>query len=371
MPWENKRIDFVVPLLTAVIMILGLIALYSTTSDYGMSYVKKQVIWDIVGLMVLFLTVLIRERDIRRFIWPLYGSVLVLLVAVLIFGTISGGARRWFSLGIGYFQPSELAKVALILLSAYLLLARSKAKLFILAAAVGLFAVLVAVEPDLGTAVLLVSIWFTMLIFSKHSVRSVFVVILIIVAIAIFVYFFGLKTYQRERILSFLNPQGHKQSAAYNVLQSIHVIGSGGILGRGYLKAPGTRWKYVPKNHTDFVFSAIGEQFGFVGASLCIILYMLMSLRILHIIRLSKDEFWALVGVGVLFNFVIHVFINIGMTMGLVPVTGIPLPFISYGGSSTLSFCIQLGLVMKSYAVGKSGVEMEVKKCQQRRKENY
>ncbi len=361
MPWENRRFDFILVTLVSITMIFGLITLYSTTLDYGVSFVKRQISWDVIGFGTFFAVTIMRERDVKRLSWPLYIVVVLLLILVLFFGTVSGGARRWFSLRVGYFQPSELAKVALILLSANLLANFSRRKLLILGSLVGLLAILVAIEPDLGTAVLLVSLWFAMVIFSKCPARFLLAIALVVAFSAIFLYFFGLKEYQRERLISFLDPASHRQSAAYNVMQSVHAIGSGGIIGRGYLRAPATRWNYVPKSHTDFVFSAIGEQFGFIGSALCIFLYLLMCMRILQMVRLAKDEYWSLICLGVLFNLVTQVFVNIGMTMGLVPVTGIPLPFISYGGSSTLSFCIQLGLVEKSYAIGKSGVQLEVK----------
>ncbi|AEH50895.1 rod shape-determining protein RodA [Pseudothermotoga thermarum] len=361
MPWENRRFDVLIPLLVILLMIFGLVVLYSTTVDYGLSFVKKQLIWNIIGLIALFALLFVRERDIKRFPWLLYFLTLILLIAVLRYGVISGGARRWFSLRIGYFQPSEVAKMAVILFTAKLLSVSSRKNLLLSFFAVLAYAGFVAMEPDLGTAVLLVLLWAFMALFSKNSLKAFFTIFAILLILAVVIFFFGLKDYQRQRILAFLDPKSHRQTAAYNVVQSLHTIGSGGLFGRGYLKAPSTKWNYVPKNHTDFIFSAIGEQFGFLGSSLCIIVYMLICLRILRFLKLAKDDFWFLVTIGVLFNLLIHVFINIGMTMGLVPVTGIPLPFVSYGGSSTLSFCLQLGLILKSYAVGKGVLEQEAR----------
>jgi len=359
MPWENRRIDLFIPIIVALLMLIGLLAIYSSTRAYGTSFVKKQVIWDIVGMAALFLTMLLRERDLQRLSWFLYFLCFLSLVLVLFFGTVSGGARRWFDLKVGYFQPSEVAKICVILITATILMRRTIKNLILSFLVVTSMVLLVAVEPDLGTAILLVVLWFSVVFCSRVSLKPVLLIMIILLALLPVLYFFGLKEYQKERIISFLSPSTFRQSSAYNVTQSVHTIGSGGPMGRGYLKGPSTIWRYVPKNHTDFILSVIGEEFGFIGISLCIILYSLLAFRIANAIRLAKNEFWQLVDVGVMTIFVLHVFVNMGMAMGIMPVTGIPLPFISYGGSSTLFFCIKLGMVEKSYAVGRTGKEME------------
>lgn len=359
MPWENRRIDVFIPITVALLMFIGLFAIYSATKDYGFVFVRKQILWDILSLAALFLTMLFRERDLHKLSWILYLLCIVSLALVLFFGTVSGGARRWFDLKVGYFQPSELAKICVILITATLLIKASVKRLFSSFLAVGLLAMLVAIEPDLGTAILLVMLWFTMVFCSRISLKPILIILIFFIVLMPLLYFFGLKDYQRERIISFLSPSMYKQSSSYNVIQSLHTIGSGGLLGRGYLKGLSTTWGYVPKNHTDFIISVIGEEFGFLGISACVVLYALLTFRIANAIRLAKNEFWQLVDVGVMTIFVLQVFVNMGMAMGLMPVTGVPLPFISYGGSSTLLFCVQFGIVEKSYAVGKAGKEME------------
>ncbi len=359
MPWENRRFDIFIPVIIVLLMIIGLFAIYSATRNYGTAFVRKQIVWDMLGLAVFFLTILLRERDLQKLSWILYVFCILSLILVLFFGTVSGGARRWFDLKAGYFQPSEIAKICVILISATLLIKASTKYMFLSLLAVGVICLLVAVEPDLGTAILLFMLWFVIAFCSKVPLKPILVMLIFFIALMPLLYFFGLKEYQRERIISFLSPSAYKQSSAYNVTQSLHTIGSGGLLGRGYLKGLSTNWGYVPKNHTDFIISVIGEEFGFLGISICLILYALLSFRIANAIRLAKNEFWQLVDVGVMTVFVLQVFVNIGMAMGLTPVTGIPLPFISYGGSSTLFFCVQLGIVEKSYAVGRAGREME------------
>lgn len=359
MPWENRRIDIFIPIIVVLLMIIGLFAIYSATRDYGVMFVRKQILWDILGLAALFLTMLLRERDLHRLSWVLYVLCIFSLVLVLFFGTVSGGARRWFDLRVGYFQPSELAKMCVILVTATLLMNASTKHMFFSLLTTGILALLVAIEPDLGTAILIAMLWFVIVFCSRIPLKIILIILIFFIALMPLLYFFGLKDYQRERIISFLSPSMYKQSSAYNVTQSLHTIGSGGLLGRGYLKGLSTTWGYVPKNHTDFIVSVIGEEFGFLGIGICVVLYALLTFRIANAIRLAKNEFWQLVNVGIMAMFVLQVFVNMGMAMGLTPVTGVPLPFVSYGGSSTLFFCVQLGIVEKSYAVGKAGKEME------------
>lgn len=270
MPWENKRIEFYIPVFVALLMIIGLAVIYSATRDSGMNYLKRQIIWDILGIIVLFASVFLRERDIRRSVWMVYFAAIASLALVLVFGTTSGGARRWFDLKAGYFQPSELGKIAVVLVSATLLSKPTVKRVLVSLISMSAVLLLIAAEPDLGTAVLIAAVWFIILVCSKASMKLISIILIMIIAMIPFLYFFGLKDYQRDRILSFLSPSTYAQSSAYNVIQSLHAIGSGGLLGRGYLKGPATIWKYVPKNHTDFILSVLGEEFGFAGVLTCL-----------------------------------------------------------------------------------------------------
>ena len=359
MPWENKRIDPWIPILVCLLMSVGLIAIKSSTRDISGAFVMKQIIWDLIGVSFLFLAVFVRERDIDRSLWMVYGVTIFLLSAVLYWGVSTTGSRRWFDLGVGYFQPSELAKLAVILISARLLSKGTRRVFWVSSLFIAPVIFLILLEPDFGTAFLVGMTWFVMSIASPVSWRSILIVLLIIAILLPFGYFFVLKDYQRERLMSFLYPERYSQSGAYNVLQSIHAIGSGGLFGRGYLRGPATLKGYVPKKHTDFILSVVGEEFGFAGVATLIFLFVLLIYRIQRSVRRAKNLFWELVCVGVATVLAFHIFENMAMTMGLAPVTGIPLPFVSYGGSSTLMFCVMLGLVMKANAIGKTGKEVK------------
>ncbi|AJC73877.1 rod shape-determining protein RodA [Pseudothermotoga hypogea DSM 11164 = NBRC 106472] len=360
MPWENKRFELFLPVTVVCLMIVGLLALYSATRDLGLSFVRKQLVWDVLGVGAMFSMLFVRERYLKIAGKALYFVSLFLLVMVLFYGTVSGGARRWFDLRFGYFQPSEFARLALLVLNATLLAEPNRknfySSFFLTMICVGL----VAIEPDLGTALLMAGIWFSMALASQVKIKRLLKVVAVISVMAVLFFFFGLKDYQKDRITSFLNPGRYAQGSAYNMLQSIHTVGSGGLLGRGFLKGPATRLKFVPKNHTDFIFSVIGEEFGFLGTLVLLVLYFVVCWRIVRAVKLAKDEFWRLLCVGALATFSLQVFINIGMCMGVAPVTGLPLPFVSYGGSATLFLSIHIGLVMKSIAIAKSGVEIQV-----------
>ncbi|WP_448521319.1 rod shape-determining protein RodA [Pseudothermotoga sp.] len=360
MPWENKRFELVLPITVVCLMIVGLLALYSATRDFGLSFVRKQIVWDVLGVGAMFSMLIVRERYLKIAGKALYFFSLLFLILVLFYGTVSGGARRWFNLRFGYFQPSEFARLALLVLNATLLAEPNRKNFYISFFLTMICVGLVAIEPDLGTALLMAGIWFSMALASQVKSKRLFRIVVVILAMAVLLFFFGLKDYQKDRIVSFFNPGRYAQGSAYNMLQSIHTVGSGGLLGRGFLKGPATRLKFVPKNHTDFIFSVIGEEFGFLGSSVLLVLYFVLCWRIARAVKLAKDEFWRLLCVGALATFSLQVFINVGMCMGIAPVTGLPLPFVSYGGSATLFLSIHVGLVMKSIAIAKSGVEIQV-----------
>lgn len=358
MPWENRRFELVLPILVVCLMVIGLLALHSATRGSDLNFVRKQMIWDGLSVCIMFAVLLVRERYLKIAGKALYFFSVFLLILVLFYGTVSGGARRWFDFKLGYFQPSEFARLALLVLNATLLSEPTKKNLYSSFLLTMICVGLIAIEPDLGTALLLFGVWFSIAIASQTKSKNLIKLLFLTLTMAVLLFIFGLRGYQRERLMSFFNPGKYAQGSAYNMLQSIHTVGSGGLIGRGFLKGPATRLKFVPKNHTDFIFSVIGEEFGFLGSSVLIVIYFLLCWRIARAVRIAKDEFWRLLCVGVLATFSLQVFINIGMCMGVAPVTGLPLPFVSYGGSATLFLSIHVGLVMKSIAVAKSGMEL-------------
>ncbi len=387
------------PLLLAVVLatLFGIGAIYSATYNWeqgaaGKIY-QRQIIWSAFALGALLFTLFVPPKFYYAFAYILYGVSICLLVLVLFFGD-----KRWFDLGPFHMQPSELAKIATILALARYLSARnlnldrprSLVTSFLL---VSLPAVLVFKQPDLGTALVFVSVllpmfyWagmkpivlfflispFFSLICAFHYVALVILVLtiggvvflvrpgrLMIAAIVVvnlavavgapYLWENKLHDYQRRRILTFLNPDMDKLGSGYQVMQSKVAIGSGGLNGKGYLQGTQTKLAFLPEQHTDFVFSVIGEEFGFAGAILVLAMFLLIIWRAIHIAGLVKSRFSSLVAIGLAAMLTFHVFVNIGMTVGVVPVTGLPLPYFSYGGSQLVVNLILAGLLLNIYA---------------------
>ncbi len=348
---ENKRFDLFIPLIVGILMGYGLLILRSAVlGNPGIpSLVVKQFIWNIIAFSAMMITPLFGERFLRNSAYLIYALALFLLIIVLILPH-SGYARRWLDLGFLAFQPSELSKLSLVLLVPRLLISLQAGLIYSLVLT-SLHAVLIIMEPDLGTAVLLLFAWISITLASNVRLRYILVVILVFALMVPIFYYFGLEDYQRQRLMAFFNPQEHAQGAAYNVLQSIHAIGSGKLFGRGYMSGIANLFGFVPVDHTDFIIAVVGEELGFVGVIALVMLYFLLMLRIYFVYGKIEDDYWKLVIVGVGSILFFHVVENLLMCVGWAPVTGIPLPFVSYGGSSTLIFGIMMGLVMKSYAI--------------------
>ncbi|ANQ53591.1 cell cycle protein [Thermosipho sp. 1063] len=344
---ENKNFDLVVFLFMVILMIFGLLNLYSVSKTLFL----KQLIWDFLAAFGAISVYFLKENFLRKMIFLLYFLSTILLLAVLFFGTRIYGSIRWFRIFGVSFQPSELSKLTLILLLSYIFLKRDVKSIFISIVATLIPVFLILKEPDLGMTILHLFIWFILLYFSGVSLKIILPLIGTGFTMIPIVYFFFLKDYQRNRILSFLNPEKYAKGAAYNVIMSRSAIGSGGLFGNGYLISPAVKGYYVPKMETDFIFSAIGEQFGFLGSIILLSVYILIVLRVFSKMKYYKDDYWKLVSVGILAVFVFHVFENIGMNIGIMPVTGIPLPFISYGGTSTFIFGLMVGFLLKALAL--------------------
>ncbi len=359
---ENKRFDVWIPLITCIFMFYGYMVLKSAVfknPGYEM-YPFRQLIWDLLAIIFMFSMIFVKKRFIREFAVVVYVVSVFLLVVVLFRAPEIGGSRRWISFGVVNFQPSELAKFSIVILLPAIL-EKPTLKRFVMSILfVALPMALILVEPDLGTTVLIGLVWLSIVLASKVKLRYILVVLLVIlVALPVF-YFYGLKDYQRRRIEAFFNPEKFSKTAAYNTLQSKNAIGSGGFFGKGYMKGPANIFNFVPVDYSDFIAAVIGEELGFAGISLLVMLYFLLMLRFFQVYQKVGEEYWRLVIVGVSAVFFFHVVENLLMCVGATPVTGIPLPFISYGGSSTFIFGGMLGLVMKAYAISKTGRKVEV-----------
>ncbi|MCU1345280.1 MAG: rod shape-determining protein RodA [Acidimicrobiia bacterium] len=365
------HIDWV--LLVSVLGVLGfgLLNVYAAKhqaqidSDLDVyAYVKKQSLAIVAGMVAAVLVCLVDYRHWRDYALVLYFGTAALLLGLFVVGRRTNGAQAWYPVGGFDFQPAEVAKVTLVLvLAAYIssLPEEIEFRHFVTALAIGLLpAGLVLAQPDLGTAMVMGAIVMAMLLVGGASTRHIAVMTLLLVTLVALVLSTGaLKDYQRARLTGFVNrsatptkvvgPASEYEKSLKGVQaqldNTITAIAHGGITGTGFLKGTQTNGRFVPEQHTDFIFSAAAEQFGLVGAGGLLLCYVVMGVRIWRIATLSRDRLGTLIAVGALAMLVFHVFENIGMNLGIMPVTGIPLPFMSYGGSSTMAFLILMGLV--------------------------
>ncbi len=346
--------DYLLIATVVTIMIIGLLTLRTVVSNTQQEHrFLKQVIWNLVSLGIMFYIIFEKETRIKLYGKYIYVLAVTLLTLVLIIGKTMYGAKRWIDIGPFDLQPSEIFKFAVILVLSSVFSKYKNNKAFFISILVITPAFLIFLEPDLGMTLLMFFIWFSMLIASDVDRKYVVGIILLGIISAPIAFFFVLKDYQRARILALFNPQEHFQYGAYNTIMSKSVIANGGIYGTGYGLGIGTNMHIVPMQYTDFIFSAYAEQFGMIGSIILLALYATIIMTGLVRIGKYKDDFWEFCVIGVSSVYTFHVFENIGMNLGILPVTGIPLPFISYGGTSTLIFSALVGLVIKARAVSK------------------
>jgi rod shape determining protein RodA len=351
-----RHVDGAIVFSTLAISLLGVLMVFSATrgsvEPYDMEFLKKQVLFVGIGVVVMAVCAIVDYRKLRDFTLPIFAGVMVLLAAVLTpLGSARKGTQAWFQLGPFQLQPSELSKLALILgLAALAASYKGEIDVTRLAALLGVAAVpfgLIMLQPDLGTAIVLVAIVMGVLLVAGVRVRHILALTLLGVSGVIAVLNSGnLEDYQRDRLTAFLDQEADLQASTYNLAQSKIAIGSGGLLGAGLFNGSQTKGDYVPEQHTDFIFTVVGEELGFVGSALLLILFAVLMWRTWRAAQLARDFYGTLVCVGVLSLLTFQVFQNVGMTMGIMPITGIPLPFMSYGGSSTLTDFACMGLVL-------------------------
>lgn len=352
-----SRIDWY--LVGALIPILGA-GLVTMNSFIGESNnFDKQLIWVAVAFIVFFLCSFLDMRFLRRtpVIVSLYAASIVALGMLSLVGHVSKGAKNWISLGFLSIQPSDPIKLVLILLLAKYFSRRHVEIRHIRHIIVsGVYAlmlcVLVALQPDFGSAITIFAIWFGMVLVSGISKKHLALVFLIGVAVFGGLWNFGFKQYQKDRVLNFLHPLAHIRGSGYNAYQAMITVGSGQVLGKGIGYGTQSRLKFLPEYETDFIFAAFAEEWGFIGVVILFILYGVVFWRILSIAMRGETNFEILYGTGLAILFMTHLVINIGMNIGIMPVTGIPVPFMSYGGSHVVSEFLGLGILMgmKNYA---------------------
>jgi len=333
---------------------IGILNLYSATAKMEMSGTPlylKQIFWLLIGLTVMVTIAFIEYRFYSDFAYIVYSIALFLLIVVLGYGIITSGAQRWVKIGPLSFQPSEFVKISLILALAKFFHRPPQQKGYSLKhlpfpfLLLFLPMVLILKQPDLGTAIILLLVFFSILIFVKIRWSSLLTIGLAGAAVVPLLWGF-LKEYQKKRILTFFSPDLDPLGAGYHLIQSKIAVGSGGIIGKGFMKGTQCKLGFLPEQQTDFIFSALGEEWGLIGSLFVVGLYFVLILWGLRIAVQAKDRFGAILAFGVVAMLFWHIFINIGMVLGMMPVVGIPLPLLSYGGSFMISTLIGTGLLL-------------------------
>ena len=357
-PAAWKHVDLVLVCCVAAVSVLGALMVLSSTRGtnpdaYDTSYLGKQVLFIAIGVVCMVLVTLVDYRRLRDFAWLPYAITTLLLVLVVSpLGSEKRGTQAWFQLGAFQLQPAELAKVTAILAVATLLAASEvplKARRLGLALAVLCLPVaLIMLQPDLGTALVFVAITMGMLLVAGARGRHIVVLTAVgVIGVVGVLNSDVLEDYQRDRLTNFLgDAEADVQTSAYNSDQSRAAIASGSVNGKGLFEGTQTRLGFVPEQHTDFIFTAVGEELGFVGSATVLGLMALICVRIWRTAQIAHDRLGMLICVGVLAMLVFQIFQNVGMTMGIMPITGITLPFMSYGGSSVIASWLAIGLVL-------------------------
>jgi rod shape determining protein RodA len=355
-----RHLDAVLVVAALALAVIGMLMVYSATHqslaalrlDPG-TYLKKQATFVATGVVVVLVMAAFDYRFLKVYAGMIYVASLALLVLVRTpLGATVRGSQRWFQLFGFQFAPSEAAKLAVIvMLAAFLAELRlrelSLQDVYRATAIAALPALLVFLQPDLGTSIVIASILVGVLVVAGTRPRH-----LGILAITAMILIFGalqtglVRDYQIDRLRAFLDPENVPQAILHNREQAEITIGSGGLTGRGFLSGTQTNLDFVPEQHTDFIFTVVGEEFGFAGASIVLLLYGILIWRAFRIALLSKDPFGTYLAAGIASMFAVQMFVNIGMTVGIMPITGIPLPFVSYGGSSLLTSCAAVGLLL-------------------------
>lgn len=348
-----KDIHWPLTFLTILLAAVGIFSVYSATFRGTTDYAQKQLIWGLIGIIVFFLTMRLGYRFFLNISYTFYIITVVLLVWVLFFTDARSGANRWISMGPFALQPSEFAKMATILMLANFLAGRNPGSkhfqhLVLTVLFVGMPAFLILKQPDLGSCLVFCPILIAIL-FSWGVKFRYLIGCFILGAASLPFLWHALKPYQQKRLLVFLDPSIDPIGASYTAIQSKIAVGSGGLFGKGWLQGTQTQLDFVPEHHTDFIFTVIAEEFGFVGAIFIIILFALLIAYSFQIMRHTTDHRAKLLAIGVIGFFSFQVIINIAMTIGLAPITGITLPFLSYGGSSLLATFFAYGLLASVY----------------------
>jgi len=343
----------VMGLLVAIVGIINLVSAAPGGVEHGMpTTAARQLVWLGVGFAGMLAMLVPDYRMLERMALPIYAGCTLLLVLVLLTAPVINGSQRWLVLGAMRLQPSELAKLAMLVLFARLVARRDPSRdvglldLVIPAILIAIPAGLVLSQPDLGTALIIALVSGTYLLVARVRLALLAALAVTGIGAATVAWFFYLHDYQKDRVLVFLDPDRDPLGSAYHAIQGQIAVGSGGLFGKGWTKGPQSQLDFLPEQQTDFVFSVLAEEWGFVGASTVLLLYLGILIRGLMIAHASKDAFGSYLSLGVVALLFWAGAINVGMVIGALPVVGVPMPFLSYGGSSLLTCMFALGLLM-------------------------
>ncbi len=342
-------------IITAILIFaFGIVALYSADNGSWLPWAKKQLIYFIMFMPALFVITLININFWFKTSYFLYICSLLSLILVGVIGHKSMGATRWINLGFMRVQPAEIMQICIILaLAKYFhnkdLIEIKQNKTLIVPTIIMIIpTILVLKQPSLGTALLLIAITTTIFFCSGVQLWKFMLCLLLIVSTSPIIWKYGIKDYQKQRVLTFLNPTADPLKSGYNITQSKIAIGSGGLNGKGFLNGTQGQLEFLPEKHTDFIFTIIAEEFGFLGVLILVILYLVMFCILIYMVTKNQNNFGRIIIMGVFTNLFFHFFINIGMITGILPIVGMPLPLLSYGGSITSSTLISLGFVLNA-----------------------
>lgn len=351
-----KRIDWNLVVTILVLNFVGLVNLFSATHGPHSVDVeplfKNQIIWLSIGWSVFFLVTFIDYQLVAKLAFTFYGLNLLAVIFVTLHGDVALGAQRWINFGFFKFQPSETMKLCMIMALGKILSRRSPdgpglglKELAIPVTIIMVPLVLIVEQPDLGTAMMLGAISGSMLFFMKIRRWILTTLVGAVIIAAPIMWTYVLRPYQKNRVINFLNPARDPRGTGYNSIQSRIAVGSGKLVGKGFRKGTQSQLEFLPERHTDFIFSVLSEEHGFVGSILTLILFSILFVMMIRIASTSRDKFGSLLVVGVLCYIFWHMFVNMGMVIGLLPIVGVPLPLLSYGGSSMLTTMAGLGIV--------------------------
>lgn len=359
-----KRVDWLLVGAALILQLFGLLAIATATGASpgaagSFGHVQRQAMAMLVGWIALYVAASFAYTELRRFSQHIFILNVALMAATLWAGSDGQGAQRWLELGPVTFQPSELGKVFVIITLAYhVSLYEGKLsswfQLVLTGIHVSIPLILIGLQPDLGTAMVLGAIWLGVVLVGGQPPGRLALLVLLGVAVvagALFLHLeyevpLPLQDYQINRLVVFINPDLDPTGAGYHLRQSIIAVGSGRVVGQGLFSGQLKELQYLPEQHTDFIFAVVGEEMGFRGTAILLGLFMVFIWRALLVIMSARDLFGALLAAGIVSMFAFHIVVNVGMTVGLMPITGLPLPFISYGGSSLIANCIAVGLLV-------------------------